>query len=163
MEESNADLSGALKNLADVEMKEEAKSAFKSKKDIAKQQMLEDDNASDDSGEGVDSDDLDDEIQDNVEQLVMQQQMYMPEMQRQQLPSSSLFGGMQPHQQIQAPLFAQQQQMQAPAGGLFGAQPQMNAQLPQAQASYGGFAQPEAKKKSSIGGFFGKLFSKEPQ
>lgn len=82
MEESNADLSGALKNLADVEMKEEAKSAFKSKKDIAKQQMLEDDNASDDSGEGVDSDDLDDEIQDNVEQLVMQQQMYMPEMQR---------------------------------------------------------------------------------
>ena len=32
---------------------------------------MEEDNASDDSGEGVDSDDLDDEIQDNVEQLVM--------------------------------------------------------------------------------------------
>ena len=62
MEESHADLGGALRNLADAEMKEEAKSAFKSKKDIAKQQMLEDDNASDDSGEGVDSDDLDDEI-----------------------------------------------------------------------------------------------------
>ena len=62
MEESQADLGGALRNLADVEMKEEAKSAFKSKKDIAKQQMLEEDNASDDSGEGVDSDDLDDEI-----------------------------------------------------------------------------------------------------
>ena len=75
MEESNADLGGAFKNVADVEMKEEAKSVFKSKKDIAKQQMLDDDeNASDDSGEGVDSDDLDDEIQDNVEQLVMQQQ-----------------------------------------------------------------------------------------
>jgi hypothetical protein len=29
--------------------------------------MLEEENASDDSGEGVDSDDLDDEIQDNVE------------------------------------------------------------------------------------------------
>jgi hypothetical protein len=29
--------------------------------------MFDDDNASDDSGEGVDSDDLDDEIQDNVE------------------------------------------------------------------------------------------------
>jgi len=40
-------------------------------------QMVEE-NASDDSGEGVDSDDLDDEIQDNVEQLVMQQQMLAP-------------------------------------------------------------------------------------
>jgi hypothetical protein len=96
MEESQADLSGALRNLADVEMKEEAKSAFKSKKDIAKQRMLEEENASDDSGEGVDSDDLDDEIQDNVEQMVMQQQqMYMPEMKYHQVPSSSLFGGMQ--------------------------------------------------------------------
>lgn len=38
--------------------------------------LLEEENASDDSGEGVDSDDLDDEIEDNVEQLVMQQQHY---------------------------------------------------------------------------------------
>ena len=45
--------------------------------------MLEEENASDDSGEGVDSDDLDDEIQDNVEQLVMQQQqMYAPHQQQ---------------------------------------------------------------------------------
>jgi len=47
----------------------------KSKKDIAmKMNMVDDDddeNASDDSGEGVDSDDLDDEIQDNVEELVL--------------------------------------------------------------------------------------------
>ena len=37
MEESHADLAGVLKNVADIEMKEEAKSAFKSKKDFAKQ------------------------------------------------------------------------------------------------------------------------------
>lgn len=77
MEESHADFAEALKNVADVEMKEESKMSVKSKKDIAKQQMLlEEENASDDSGEGVDSDDLDDEIEDNVEQLVMQQQHY---------------------------------------------------------------------------------------
>ncbi len=71
MEDSNADLGQALKNVADVEMKEEAKRTIK-------KQMLEEENASDDSGEGVDSDDLDDEIEDNVEQLVMQQQNFMP-------------------------------------------------------------------------------------
>jgi len=76
MEESHQNL-GEILGKADVEMQEEAKMVVKSKKDIAMKMNMadddEDENASDDSGEGVDSDDLDDEIQDNVEELVLQQ------------------------------------------------------------------------------------------
>jgi len=75
MEESHPDL-GAL--VGKLEIKEESKVEVKSKKDIAKELQMIEENASDDSGEGVDSDDLDDEIQDNVEQIVMQQQMFAP-------------------------------------------------------------------------------------
>ena len=56
---------------ADVAMEELKMEAKDTKK---KKMMLEEELASDDSGQGVDSDDLEDDIEDNAEAVVMQQQ-----------------------------------------------------------------------------------------
>jgi len=69
LEESHSNL-GMILNKADVVMEEKKMEAKESKK----MKIQNDEMESDDSGEGVDSDDLDDEIEDNVEQLVMQKQ-----------------------------------------------------------------------------------------